>query len=118
MANTTRIKLWYDELFKAKDQTIECLRDEQGRCCLGVACDVYARETGDNCWEEDCGYYKFDGESDTLPEVVRKWYGFDKNDPELNHDGELKPASSLNDAERLNFRQIAKCVKNTHLVGE
>lgn len=45
-------------------------------CCLGVACDIYMKETGKGYWE---GTYFHDDESFSqtrLPENVKLWFGF------------------------------------------
>jgi len=118
MANANRIRLWYRALLKATDQTRECLKDENGRCCLGVACDVYKQNTGKGYWEDNDGALKFQGEGDTLPLEVQEWFGLESCDPYLNHDGLDKTASSLNDSEKLSFREIAECVRDTYLRNE
>lgn len=51
-----------------------------GFCCLGVACELYRRETGEGAWEGDSfGLQKFVlpdfSESHTLPTTVRDWLG-------------------------------------------
>jgi len=107
----TRIQLWYDALMRAKKQTTGCLKDESGRCCLGVACDVYQQNTGKGHWDGSCF---IDDECD-LPDEVRKWFGFDSPDPILISNEEKKYASVLNDNDNLSFKQIAACVKKTFL---
>lgn len=48
-------------------------------CCLGVACDIYQRATGDGEWGDIEGAYVFraDGETkdNVLPVVVTDWLG-------------------------------------------
>ena len=58
------------------------LRTEYGYCCLGVACEVYRRETGGGIWEEGTlDFHIFDGtgrrvvEKVVLPDAVSKWLG-------------------------------------------
>lgn len=77
-----------------KDKWLEALRSgeyEQGRdalymqgkhCCLGVLCDVYAKETGEgsfapphidsNPWTFECAV---DGDDSSLPAEVLHWSG-------------------------------------------
>lgn len=63
------------------DQTTGVLHDEAGYCCLGVACELYRRETGQGEWESevDEGFHRdtlrFLGEPSTLPNKVREWLG-------------------------------------------
>lgn len=51
-------------------QTTGKLRGAKGFCCLGVACDLYAKEN-DVEWDGQ----EFMGSFDALPEAVRKWLG-------------------------------------------
>jgi len=48
-------------------------------CCLGVACDIYLKETGKGSWGDSKRYF-YDGVGDDsktrLPAAVRDWYGF------------------------------------------
>lgn len=53
-------------------------RQENGFCCLGVACEVYQQNVGglrvepaELCDDEN----KYDGEASVLPERVRDWLG-------------------------------------------
>lgn len=53
-------------------------------CCLGVLCDLYARENSDISWDDNSGYpdhYTFDGRSMYLPITVRQWAGLDESNP-------------------------------------
>lgn len=52
------------------------LRTEKGYCCLGVACELYARET-DVQWDRDYdGDWLFLAEVSYLPTAVQEWLGF------------------------------------------
>jgi len=117
MVNVERIRLWYRALLKATNQTTECLKDQYGRCCLGVACDVYIRETGDGYWDKDSNMFE-DRNGECLPEKVQEWFGLEATDPRLKHEGIETCASSLNDSERLSFKEIAECVRETYLRSE
>ena len=63
------------------DQTKSFLRDEDGFCCLGVACDLYAKETGGTAraWRKSGRYYVFaigsPHEVSALPVPVMEWLG-------------------------------------------
>jgi hypothetical protein len=51
-------------------QTKGRLRDTKGFCCLGVACEVYRRETGNGEWDDDG---LFQGTGEVLPRNVLRW---------------------------------------------
>lgn len=62
--NKERIKMWIEELESDKwKQGKLHLKNGDKYCCLGVACEVYSRETGIP-WTHD----RFS--------VVQKWFGF------------------------------------------
>jgi hypothetical protein len=65
------------------EQTTEALKDRRGHCCLGVLCDLYAKEAGIEKWSAETlsgnadGDFalKFDG---GLPSIeVLIWAGYD-----------------------------------------
>jgi len=86
---------------------------EQGRhalrvgdkfCCLGVACDLYAKETGLGHWEETevLAGYQFvtpgDSITDILPVEVMNWLGLpNKNGTFRTSSGGDQALSELND---------------------
>lgn len=77
-------KRWVEALRSGEyRQTREVLRDEHGFCCLGVACDLYAKEHPDiSQWYEhsyDRGF-DFDDLLGTLPTHVRDWLGLNYDD--------------------------------------
>lgn len=87
------------------------LKTEQGFCCLGVLCDLYAEETGTK-WEvhtteddEPFTHYTFDNYSSYLPEFVEKWAGLAMPNP---HVGESSLAQ-LNDSGST-FEEIAQLI--------
>ena len=60
-------------------QTDRALRDKDGYCCLGVACDLYRKtEKPDEQWEpvEGRRIWEFMNASGELPEEVMNWLGF------------------------------------------
>jgi hypothetical protein len=84
---------WVDALLSGKyDQGSEKLRSEQGYCCLGVLCDLYAQEQNQE-WEfrgafeeentQPTDYWYFDGEGEFLPESVREWAGLSLANPQV-----------------------------------
>jgi hypothetical protein len=81
-------------------------------CCLGVLCDVAAKD-GPGQWAKGGSYYLTDGShSDTsLPLGVSKWAGLnDDNDPVVGPGGGMC-LSSLNDENRLSFADIADLIE-------
>ncbi len=93
------------------------LQTEQGFCCLGVLCDVYAKETGTE-WEvsitdddEPLTYYSFEGRSTNLPESVVKWAGLDHESPFVKYaSGETNELAGLND-QGYTFEEIAQLIE-------
>lgn len=49
------------------------LRNTTGFCCLGVLCDLHAKETG-HTWE-GCTLMSYYGRTGLLPPVVMRWAG-------------------------------------------
>jgi hypothetical protein len=109
--------LWVKALRSGKyKQTRFCLRDEvdDSYCCLGVLCDLYAKEHKDAKWKDDMGDIGFiaskgsNFESRVLPKKVTQWAG-------INSIGKLnKPHASLielNDDCKYSFKKIAKVIE-------
>lgn len=96
---------------QAKDQ----LRDGNNFCCLGVACDLYAKEKKRVKWNPD---ESFLGEDCELPVKVANWLGLTKTcgqfNPDARPDGfKIEEASlaQLNDR-GWSFKKIADFIKN------
>ncbi len=106
-------------------------------CCLGVACEVYRRETGDGEWEgsgrspgaEANKYDRFLGADLCLPVKVAEWYGLidpDVDGPPMGVNsispkvramiisGETydTPLANLNDDQGWTFEQIADVLED------
>lgn len=71
------------------------LRTDRGHCCLGVACEVYRRETGDGEWATDSGIaavyaFRVNGVTDIygLPGPVTTWLDMATN-------GEARPETVI-----------------------
>lgn len=75
-------------------------------CCLGVACEVFKKETGEGKWAYESSF-QVDGykSSMELPLSVQEWYGFASSDPTLTVAG--ASAISLNDIVGATFGEIA-----------
>lgn len=56
------------------------LRERDAYCCLGVLCDIHARETGCR-WGDRNEYLDCSG---ILPVLVRDWAGLRLRDPEVD----------------------------------
>lgn len=112
MANKERIKKWVDALRSGKyKQARGALRENVGEgeytyCCLGVATDIYEKETGNEIEWKNKEY---------LPLEVMDWYGLEANNPELTVDSYDYPASELNDELFWSFRDIADAVEHFFL---
>lgn len=101
--NKENIKKWLDALASGEfQQASRCLNaGGNQRCCLGVACDVYMRETGNGHWIErkqippgadrpvgesvfkDAAGY----EDQALPDTVKSWLGLTESNPVLDMTG-------------------------------
>lgn len=97
-----------------------------GFCCLGVACEMYAKETGLGKWmEEEDGTFvfvsdgeevKFSSQNEFLPLPVMKWLGISENDGGFKDTlptGEFEgfcSLVSLND-HNFTFEQIADAIE-------
>lgn len=62
-------------------QTTGHLRDDTGHCCLGVACEIYRRVTGNGEWDGPDYAPMFvisedDQDDVSLPFAVQNWLGF------------------------------------------
>ena len=88
---------WVNALRSGKyEQGSERLRSVSGYCCLGVLCDIYAKETNTE-WEfrgneetnlQPMDYWYFDDQSEFLPESVMDWAGLSLNCPVVKIDVE------------------------------
>lgn len=104
-------KEWVKDLRSGEYQQItgQLREGDNGRCCLGVACDTYKRLTGKGEWDENTfvasEYNYFSAE---LPSTVMTFFGFDKSDPELSYG---RSATTLNDQLERTFEEIADLVE-------
>lgn len=114
---------------KRNKMLVEALRSDeykQGRkqlrkgdtfCCLGVACDLYAKETGKGEWKSgEFGRHFFttqsDSRSDVAPSEVGRWYGWNNTeDPPLKG---KRHAAALND-EGVPFEEIANYFEDKYV---
>lgn len=111
---------WIEALRSGEyQQTQARLRRNQGYCCLGVLCDLYAKEHGLE-WEEHEEHEEYEGlklytlnqEGSILPEDVKNWAELDDRHPSVKvGKTEDTPLTYLNDGQRLNFNQIAQIIE-------
>lgn len=124
--NKERLRLWVADLRSGGfEQARGTLRSEEGAyCCLGVACEVFARESGTPTrWEMRPEFYdEDDGEADNLlhfvvageansglmPWLVADWFGV-TNNPAIGPNGEV--CGDLNDTFQWSFQKIAAAVE-------
>jgi len=66
---------WLDRLRSGDYKQITGqLRDEEnGRCCLGVLCDIYAEQNDDGEWVDATFSTNVDSDKKTLPSSVVNW---------------------------------------------
>lgn len=107
------------------EQTVHSLHTSEGFCCLGVLCDLYVKETGDEWFmylrakgpEEGAPieHYSFQGQRSILPEPVKEWSDLSESNPCVyynfpGYEPELLPLAKLNDA-RKTFEEIADLIE-------
>lgn len=86
------------------------LREGNTFCCLGVLCDLYAKETGVEWQKEESGHCAFDHAS-FLPNCVMHWAGLEDHDPIPKLGGASCTLSYFNDVRRAGFNEIADHVE-------
>ena len=104
-------KEWAKDLRSGEYQQItgQLREGDNGRCCLGVACDTYKRLTGKGEWDEDIFVAEKDSYcSAELPDIVMTFFGFSKSDPELDYG---QQATTLNDQQGKTFAEIADLIE-------
>ena len=79
------------------------LRCEDSFCCMGVACDVYHKETGKGRWVGNCFTVGGIIRSLAMPEPVQDFFDFKSEDPDVCG----KALSYLNDHDGKSFEEIA-----------
>lgn len=95
-------------------QTKKHLRDENGFCCLGVLCDIHAKETGGE-WLGGDDAYTYQDWGGILPPSVMEWAGLDGADADLPETVRVGyetcgTLSSVNDA-GASFERIATIIE-------
>lgn len=126
------VQLWIDALESDEyRQTTGKLRDlgfddaQDARvlsneyCCLGVACEVWRKETGIGSWkidkenEEDAYFVApSDQKTGALPWEVRQWLGLDSDDGTYMTGSGSTSLVAHNDSDGWDFKQIAQLLKD------
>lgn len=81
-------KLWIEALRSGEyQQAIGRLRIDDRFCCLGVLCDLHAKETG-GMWLPDPAlpedqYFVYASADSVLPGAVREWAGLNSQSPQV-----------------------------------
>lgn len=117
--NIENIKLWIKALRSKKySQGFSVLREDKNSfCCLGVACDIFRKETKTGEWQEMEKGYKFVTNTgiediDDLPDEVKDWYGLEKPEPYIK--GKWLGAD-YNDNLGYSFKKIANLLEKTYI---
>lgn len=87
-------------------------------CCLGVLCDLYAKEHGFNlAWNrerisdsEEINIASLYGTEFVLPYQVQQWAGLHDASPCVEYDGHTEMLSELNDHDHLDFNGLANLI--------
>ena len=109
--NVKNMKTWVKALRSGKyKQTTSVLHDEEGFCCLGVACDI----SGLGKWKSGLyeKRYAIDGGAGSvsvLPIPVRDWLGLKSTNPTVGQ----KQLSIYNDAGK-SFEEIADIIEREY----
>lgn len=95
-------------------QTVGCLNDGYGMCCLGRICEAYRRVHPDTHWAGPNNYQQFLGQEIVLPVAVQEWAGVDEKNPVLVEPtvegGQTITFAGANDALNWSFEEIAVVV--------
>lgn len=119
----TRIRAWVKALREGKyKQATDALRQGSRYCCLGVACDLYRKETGNGRWDRDAFVLHGNAELAVLPPSVAAHLGVTVN-PRLKLVAAVRDpynrkrtgdAATLND-DGASFDEIADMIERTYL---
>lgn len=91
-------------------QTRNCLRDTDGFCCLGVLCDLHARETNNEWVPTIGGGSSYLERRVVLPLEVMVWAGLPDNDPCAGDDYNNETLGGINDM-GVTFNKIADLIE-------
>lgn len=105
-------KKWVAELRSGNyKQATGGLRKGDCFCCLGVACDLYAKEFSES-WISGGTYQEFKGMEGILPEEVSAWLGLGNREGDFyDGEGSHESLADLNDS-GCTFSQIADIIES------
>ncbi len=123
MMNSKIKEAWVNALRSGEyNQGSEKLRGANGYCCLGVLCDIYAKEH-DAQWEfngydeysdektpQPMDYWYFEEQTEFLPKSVMKWAELEINNPILLVEDEVDEVAHINDS-GYSFSTIADLIQ-------
>lgn len=112
MKNDEAVQEWLDALESGDySQTRNVLQDRRGYCCLGVACDLFAKKFPDKISVvHQSGTVFYGGGNTSLPESVREWLGLKDIAGTYFYEGEEQALATDNDS-GLPFKDIAAIIK-------
>lgn len=108
---------WIEALRSGKyNQTQSRLHDNDGYCCLGVACDLYNKENPGILHVEEMklidGFKtRYNGLSTVLPDQVTVWLGLAQCDGDYKESGQRMSLVEKND-NGYTFAQIADIIES------
>lgn len=104
---------WVDALNSGEyEPAIKSLRTQDNRyCCLGVLCDIHAKETG-NEWDKEGSFtdYLYLGRDDQLPREVAAWAGIRGECPQVYVPGLREQRLFVLNDKGMPFDQIAALI--------
>jgi hypothetical protein len=97
------IKLWVKALRSGEyEQTTGVLKDKAGYCCLGVLCELAAKDGGPKFKSDERGHMFYAGELLNPPRTMSKFLGITRH---------LSVLVCMNDNEDKNFDEIADYIE-------
>lgn len=106
--------LWLKALrSKEFPQTTRALKDEVGYCCLGVLCELHARETGTEWVWTSSNLYAYGQNTSTLPDSVILWSGVQDQNPDVTNGclAQLNDGDERNSIKAHTFTEIADIIE-------
>ena len=83
-----------------------------GMCCLGVLCDLHAKETRGEWVRDGRRLYSYLGNQDELPSQVMDWAGLSSPNPNAGeHSLAVYNDGESGGVKRHDFKQIAELIK-------
>lgn len=102
-------KRWIAALLSGKYvQASGALKTRKGFCCLGVLCDLYAKQEKLK-WVRGAILK----EQMTLPRAVQEWAEVANENPKVIYQGERLELAQMNDDKRINFEGIAQAIEES-----